>query len=368
MSDETNYERSKVPQLKEHSITDWLDEFKGYLMRHKRAHLAIENERPTQDASKMARIARRANPEKALRRYLLELKEEQKDWDERNDIAISNLIDSTKDAANSEARQMIFDKFKLNLPAKDICSALVARFHSVDPRVVNAEIRRWTSLKIIPGERATSFITRLKEVKENLRKKGKTFTDGELVGRLLDGLKEEPRYAMSVAAMETVKDLTWENAVTQLQTKDTAEFLDSNATTETAAMATVPPTPSTRQNSGGNERCQICKKSGHNAAICRFRYEKKSEDTSKIKRKENGNLKIKKDKKNIKCFKCGKQGHYANECRESTSGKGNAKRTKEERNTEKGDPDPKRFKNNDLDGSRGAWDKDEFSGMMRERS
>lgn len=360
MSDEPTNEKCRIPQLREHGITDWLDEFKGYLMRHKRAHLAIDSTRPQRNDAKVAELAAGLNPETALRRYLADLKEQQEDWDERNDIAISNLIESTKEASNSEARQIIFDNFKNNLSAKEICNMLIKRFDSVDPRVVNAMIRRWTSLKIIPGERATSFITRLNEVKENLRKKGKTYTDGELVGRLLEGLKDESRYAMSVAAMETVKGLTWEDAVTQLQTKDTAEFVEPDAGTETAAMATAY-APSSRSGEGsGDDKCQICKKSGHLASKCRFRYDKKEEKADKGKRKDNSNFK-EKNKKNIKCFNCGKQGHYANECR--LPDKRKADDTKKRKHGDTDESENKRAKTN---GS-GSWDKDEFSGMMREK-
>ena len=371
MSDEPT--KIKVPQLKEHEITDWMAEFKGCLMRYKRAHLAIENARPERDEAKIRELAAGTNPEVALRRYLLDIKEQQEDWDERNDIAISNLIESTKDASNSEARQIIFDNFKNNLSAKEICSALIARFDSVDPRVINAMIRRWTTLKIIPGERATSFITRLREVKENLRKKGKIYTDGELVGRLLEGLQGESRYAMNVAAMETVKNLTFEDAVTQLQTKDTAEFLETDTGTETAAMATsssAQPAKKSTGGGGGGEKCQICKKSGHSAANCRFRYNKKDEGGGdKEKRKEGSSTKFK-NKKNVKCYNCGKLGHYATECRQPDQKKhGKQKRDNgdSKNGSEPENKKPKYEKGDSNSGGHGAWDRDEFSGMMQER-
>jgi hypothetical protein len=375
MSTEPIYEtKSKVPQLNEHEITEWLAEFKGHLMKYSRSHLAIENTRPERDEARIAELTAGPNPEVNLRRYEVDLKDRQDDWDERNDIATSNLIDSTKDVNNSEARQIIFDSLKDKLTAKEICSALVTRFDSVDPRVINAVIRRWTSLKIVPGERATSFITRLKELRENLRKKGKTFTDGELVGRLLEGLNGEPRYAMNVAAMEIVKNLTFEDAVTQLQTKDTAEFLVSDVGNETAAMATSSSEQQTRKNMsggrGGGERCQICKKTGHSAAKCRFRYNKKDEGgEDKGKSKDDLSSKFK-NKKGVKCYNCGKMGHYANECRQPDQRK-QGKQKRDNGDTRNGsETDSKKIKyekGENNSGGQGPWDRDEFSGMMRER-
>ena len=112
------------------------------------------------------------------------------------------------------------------------------------------------------------------------------------MGRLLEGLKDEPRYAMSVAAMETVKNLTFEDAVTQLQTKDTAEFLESDVGTETAAMATSSYVqPATKFAGGGSgDRCQICKKNGHSASNCRFRYSEKDEGGKRGNRKDDATM------------------------------------------------------------------------------
>ena len=53
----------------------------------------------------------------------------------------------------------------------------------------------------------------------------------------MDGLAGEPRYAANVAAMHTIKDLKYEDAVSQLRNIDLVESLrHGNFATETAAL------------------------------------------------------------------------------------------------------------------------------------
>ena len=160
-------------------------------MGYKRAHLVLKDKRPELNETKVAELA--ATPTR-LRHYNEEVKEQQEDWDERNDIVRSRLLESVKDPENSEAKQMIYAGIKKGDTAAKICEDLVKRFDSTDHRVINAAIKRFTAMKAAPGEKATSYITRLKEQQEDLKQKGKEFSDGEMVGRLLDGLKGHPTY------------------------------------------------------------------------------------------------------------------------------------------------------------------------------
>ena len=158
MSDETK--TTKIPAINRHGIITWHEAFQGALMGYKRAHLALKNPRPEVDPNEERQHATNAGN---LRRYLDRVKDDQDDWDERNDIARNRLIESASDTDNSEARQMIFAAIKEDKTAKEICELLIKRFQNTDSRVVNAAVKYWTSMKAAKGEKATSFITRLKE-------------------------------------------------------------------------------------------------------------------------------------------------------------------------------------------------------------
>lgn len=354
----------KTPQLNRNGITVWVEEFKGHLMGYKRSHLALEEERPTASEDKKTELE---DKPAQLRYYLEDVKEDQERWDERNDIVCCRLIDSVKDPINSEAKQLIFEAIRGKKKAKEICEILVKRFDSTDSRVINAMVKRWTALKGAPGEKATSFITRLKEMQEYLRQKGKTYDNGELVGRLLDGLKGVKQYEMIIAAMETVKNLKFEDAIEQLRTKDEAEMAAEGETqTETAAMAHgaptarkahgAPPTPNHQRDD--NIECQICKKKGHSAYRCHFREKGKGQGNqyqgSKYQKQKSGGNK--KNIKDVECFICHKKGHYARDCRSKARGK------EHKSNQGENEPNPKRQRTN----GQGDWDSEEFSGMFQE--
>ena len=67
-----------------------------------------------------------------------------------------------------------------------------------------------------------------------------------------------------------------------------------------------------------NGRCNHCGKFGHKKADC---WDLKSK---KEKHQEN-EKKVQKDKSKVTCFKCGKLGHYANECKNDRESSGDGK-------------------------------------------
>ena len=131
-------------------------------------------------------------------------------------------------------------------------------------------LKHWASMRKASREKATSFITRLNEARNELLKKRKEFTNGELVGRLLDGLPGENEYQANVAAMYTIPNLQFEEAVRHLRYKDIVDGLGGEET----KMKTVAYTYVKKTCGETKVTCQICNKPGHKAPDCWFKNSK----------------------------------------------------------------------------------------------
>ena len=336
MSDTLNDMRTRIPPLDQDDITNWLLDIKVVLMGKKRAHLALDNPRPEWNNEGVAMLQGAA----ALRRYDENLKEEQTDWDERNDISVSAIMESAQGPNCLEAKQLIKEKLSQGNTARQITAALVARFDSNDPRVVNALMKNWTHLDKIRGEKATSYITRLNEKRSELAKKGKVFTNGELVGRLLDGLAGDETYAANVAAMHTIPNLQYEEAVKQLRYKDTVDGLSKTTVAAlTSAKSMAKPTATNQgQTNTGKVTCQICSKPGHSARICHFRHKTPDKNTQQQKQGQK-RRDAPRDMSKVKCYNCNKMGHFADKCnlpdKRKTSNSSNSNTNSDEHSNKK---------------------------------
>ena len=153
MSDTLTDLKSRVPPLDQENITNWLIDFKAVLMGKKRSHLILINPRPVRDDAHAANLS-----PAALRRYEEKLQDDQEEWDERNDIALSTLMQSCNGPNCVEGKQIIKDLLVMGNTANQITSALVNRFDTNDPRVVNAMMKHFAEIKIVSQEKATSVI------------------------------------------------------------------------------------------------------------------------------------------------------------------------------------------------------------------
>ena len=156
--------------------------------------------------------------------------------------------------------------------------------------------------------------------------------------------------------MHTIKDLKYEDAVSQLRNIDIVESLrHGNFAMETAALTVRRPP----NNSTTVVRCQICDKPGHTAKKCYWRNNNQSEKPPSDPKSEQNTTSI----NDIKCYNCGKRGHYAKKCnkpdrRLQKSGQTNSSGQKRQSEGKSGGTDPKKAKTNN-NGGKGNFDSNE---------
>ena len=348
--------KTYVPALDQDNIANWLDEdLTGYLMGRKRAHLALNSDRPKINEE----VLDGYRSPKEKNKYKEKVEAAQEFWDERNDLCIWAMLESSKHPNCLESNQIIKAKLKEGKTSKEITEALRERFDSKDPRVVNDLMSKWTNNQLFKGEKATSLVIRLNAGRKELEKKGKKF--GEMVGRLLDALGSEPRYAANVAAMHTIKDLKYEDAVAQLRNIDIVEGLRAEQrTVETAALTVRRPS----NKSTTVVKCQICDKGGHTAKNCYWRGNKQDNKTQNGNKTQQNNSTVKNDK----CYNCGKRGHHAKQChlpdkRLRNSGQTNTTGDKRQSEEKSNGLNSKKARTNNS-GGRGNFDSNEEYAQM----
>ena len=339
--------RSRVPAFRASDPNGWFEEFTGYMMRQDQAHLALITERPDDDAS-----------DSSIRR-----------WNKRNSYCISYLQEAVAGPTNRSAKLLVFKYENKLKSAKELCELLIEEFFIQDPRIIHAAQEHFVGMRMVEGERGTSFITRIEEANETLRRVGKILDpEIDLVGRLIAGLEKDSRYLPLASALKLKKDLKWIDAVRLVQADDQAHSNDFNGpepSTESANAAFIEST---------GVACQICKIPGHSAHQCRFRYKRDSngqgggnKQGSKHSNNNNGgNNQGKSHRSAITCYFCKKTGHIEKECRAKKSwlqkkGSGNAKDNKNGKQESTQLTGHKR---------KHGWDDqpEEFSGMARQQS
>jgi len=337
--------RFRVPSFRQNDPHGWFEEFEGFMRRQDQAHLALSTEKPVDGSQSKIRL-----------------------WEKRDDYCISYLQESVRGPENRSAKQIVFKHENKNKTAKEIIEQLTAKFFIRDSRIIHAHQEHFVRMRLAEGERASSFITRIEEANEQLRRVGKALDpEVDLVGRLIAGMEKDSRYKHLASALKLKANLTWDEAVLQVEADDQAATNDSGGRGNTEESANAAFT----QSASSTVACQICKKTGHSANKCRHRYKGGGQDDDHPKGRK-GNDKYgdkgpkqqgKQDTSGITCFFCHKKGHKADVCRAKeawlkTKGKDR------EKNTQSQDP-------SQLSGQKRktGWDDEpEYAGMMQQQS
>ena len=99
-------------------------------------------------------------------------------------------------ADNHAAERIVLDAVGEDKTCSEVIQILEDEFFIKDQRFVQASMRRFNSMQILPGERGESFISRIQEEKTTLANLGKYVDDDiDALGVLTTALDKDPRYA-----------------------------------------------------------------------------------------------------------------------------------------------------------------------------
>ena len=322
--------RSKVPQFKKEDPHGWRQEFTGYMRRHNMAHLALTLNKPTGQDNLAT-------------------------WEKKNSMCISYLQEAVNQPENRGPKSIVFAHENRNKTAKELCDILTTKYHVKDPRAIHAAQESFHGLRLLDGEKATSFITRIEEGREVLRRLGKTLDEEiDLVGRLITGMEKDTRYAALSNALKLQTQLTWDGACKAVEAED--RMHPDPATVPEAAKIAITQSGKPTQPIGN---CQLCGKDNHIAKTCHFRYKRDGDNQGSG---QGGKNKQSGGQKEITCFYCKKKGHKSFDCRKK-------KRDGEQGKKGKGKGDKPAEKSTTGHKRKGGWDdndSEEFSGMMQQ--
>jgi hypothetical protein len=225
------------------------------------------------------------------------MKRRLKDWNTLDRKAYGYLVRACK--ANASAMEVILREELADAKSKDILAALEERFSQADMvGVIQAKLAAFHSTDIDPKERAENFVNRLLERRRELHDLGLAHVDKDVycLGRLKEALVKDTRFQALALSMRSDPSLKWDQAIKNLMAYETTVLPAAEKPKESVVAGTAP-----------------------EETIRRLQEENKL-----LKSKQHNN-KNKNDKKKIKCFKCGKPGHKAFECRSKENGAGGTK-------------------------------------------
>jgi hypothetical protein len=187
---------SRFPFFEEENFNGWRVQFNSHLMGKSRAHLALNHPRPA-DLPLNATAAQRRTHD-ALRNT----------WDERNEIAFSELMcacrKNPKTKALSEMEQ--FDS------AAALMERLSARFALTDQATKAMYHAQFHGIRQMAGETGTAYLDRLNKAAHNLRVLGEPVSDSAKMSKLVSSSQDNPEYQALARSIYSTPDMTFDKA------------------------------------------------------------------------------------------------------------------------------------------------------------
>ena len=227
------------------------------------------------------------------------IKKRVKAWKVKDRKAYGYLVKACE--TNESAMEVVLDEDNDKLSAKELLEALDNRFYQGEiVGVVQAKLAAFNSMEIDSKETAEDFINRLLSARRELIELGCFYIDKDVfcLGRLKDSLAKDQRFQQIALSMKANPQILWEGAVRLLTSMEATTIKGE----EKKGSSTVV-----------ESSTDIVRKL--KAQVSNFKGRLKN-----LQGKNNNADK----KKNIKCFKCGKLGHYQSECKSGGKSSGGA--------------------------------------------
>ena len=288
--EDSREDRIPLDKINPHSMDSWKFLLKSHLSARQCVEV-LKNPKPKLRTSVLDSL-RTENGEETgnSRRYREIVKKSKEDWERKDRKAYDIILKACKD--NESAMNIAQEPDNENFTAKEFLEALDKRFdRSEQASVVQSKERIFNSMELAPTQKVEDFIESLIAARRELVGLGCNYItlESQCKTILQASLEKDPRFSPLGNAFRAQTGTTWQKMVTEATAREmTLSALDSQTVTT--------PTPVTLQPNLLKKLTAIAKQLSHKKKGGKFMG---------------------------KCYKCGKEGHRASDCKTSSDGKDN---------------------------------------------
>lgn len=251
---------TKAPPFEELNFKKFKKFFLSFLMRHERAHQAILEKLPTHISELNKRIPREQPMTQAQAK---KVKQARKKWRRKNEIAYSFLMEVCNAHPKASTTAALYE----GNDARGLLKALEDRFLNVEKNTVQAEVTKFNSMRITSNQTGAEFVDSVEAQAKILENLGRRVSDDDKLTRLKEGLTDK-RYTHLAHSLYTANDMTYSRASSLIKGYENTSF-GKHAIQKSGDDEVNTVDDSKWKEHKKNSRCNKCKKTGHFARECR---------------------------------------------------------------------------------------------------